>query len=318
MKTKIVIFISIYILLASCAPSTSTLPPVTNMPVSTTVPTNIPTITFTPTATLDPNAPEGTRESDAEGEYIEMENGDIARKVEYITATGEALWTGWAIEKTQPGGIPLLDIGELNAVQTRLLVQPNIPGSENILSLTHPDNLESSTGDNALSGVVSAALQTRMNILGDNTKVTPWFKQVSSGTATLPIITSTGDAVHVLLGPKTAFVTIVVPYESLDPSTVAGVTEWKDPYSESRKNFRSTVLGVDVNGNAICLIGSEEPLDTLPDKVIRLLSLWHAGNMINDPAQTTQEWSDWLSVFVTYADAKGNKKVPDIIIIRRQ
>ncbi len=318
MKTKVLILISIGILLTSCAPASSTPLPVTNTPTPTTIPTNIPTITFTPTATPDPNAPEGTRGSDAQGEFIKMESGEIARKVEYKIATGEVLWTGWAIEKTQKGGISLIDIGGLNAVQTRLLVQPNIPGSENILSLTHPDNLESSNGDNALTGVVSAALQTRMNILGDNAAVTPWFKQVSSGTATLPIITSTGEAVDVLLGPETGFITIVVSYDSLDSVTVTGVTEWLDPYSNSRASFRSMVVGVDEIGNAICLIGSEKPLNELPDKVIRMITLYHAGNIINDPDQTTQEWSDWLSVFVTYADAKGDKTVPDIIITRWQ
>jgi len=318
MKTKVEILISIGILLASCAPATSTPPPLTNTPVPTTIPTNIPTIALTPTSTPDPNAPEGTRGSDAEGEFVKMENGDISRKVEYKTATGEVLWAGWTIEKTQPGGISLIDIGEINVVQTRLLFQPNIQGGELFLSLTHEDNLENSPNANALTTVVDTSLQIRNNILGDNKALSTWFTQMFHGTAVLPIITSSGEGADVLLGPKTGFVTVIVPFESLDPATVAGVTEWKDPYSESRKNFRSTVLGVDVNGNAICLIGSEEPLDTLPDKVIRLLSLWHAGNIINDPDQTTQEWSDWLSVFVTYADAKGNKNVPDIIIIRRQ
>jgi len=314
MKTKIVIFISIGILLASCAPSTSTLPFATNMPNSTTIPTNIPTITFTPTATLDPNAPEGTRESDSEGEYIEMGNGDLARKVEYKTATGEVLWTGWAIEKTQPGGIPLIDDVATNAAQLRVLVQPNVSGGAGVASLTHIDSLDSTPSDQALTHTIYTAIKVRENI----TDVNAWFKLLRAGNALLPIITSTGEAADVRLGQKTGFVNIVVPYDSLDPAVVAGVTEWKDPYSGSRKNFRSTVMGVDVNGDAVCLIGSEEPLDKLSDKVVRMIVLYCAGNIINDPDQSTQEWSNWLDVIVQYSEAKGDKIIPDIIITRRQ
>lgn len=314
MKTKVVILISIGILLASCTPTTSTPPPVTNTPVPTTIPTNIPTITFTPTATLDPNAPEGTRGLDAEGEFVKMENGDMARKVEYKTAPNEVVWTGWAIEKTQPGGISLIDDVATNAAQLRVLIQPNVPGGAGLESLTHVDSLDSTTNANALTTIVYTAIKVRENI----TDVNAWFKLLRAGNAFLPIVTSTGESSDVRLGPETGFINIVVPYDSLDPATVGGVTEWKDPYPESRKNFRSTMVGVDVNGDAICLIGSEEPLDELSDKVIRMIALYCAGNIINDPDQTSQEWSNWLDVIVQYSEAKGDKKVPDIIITRRQ
>ncbi|MBP6811480.1 MAG: hypothetical protein KA138_08165 [Saprospiraceae bacterium] len=314
METKVLILISIGILLASCAHATSTPSPVTNTPAPTTIPTNIPTITFTPTTTPDPNAPEGTRGSDAQGEFIKMENGDIARKLDYKTATGEVLWAGWAVEKTQQGGISLLDSIETNAAQLRMFVQVDVPGGASLVSLTHVDSLDSTTNANALTTTVYTAIKVRENI----TDVNAWFKLLRAGNAFLSIITSTGETADVRLGPETGFVTIVVPYDSIESATVTGVTEWLDPYSNSRASFRSMVLGVDENGNAICLIGSEKPLNELPDKVIRMITLYHAGNIINDPDQTTQEWSDWLSVFVTYADAKGDKTVPDIIITRRQ
>ncbi len=314
MKTKVLILISIGILLTSCTSVTSTPPLLTSTSAPTTIPTNIPTITFTPTATPDPNAPEGTRGSDAQGEFIKMENGDIARKLDYKTATGEVLWAGWAVEKTQQGGISLLDSIETNAAQLRMFVQVDVPGSVSLVSLTHVDSLDSTTNANALTTIVYTAIKVRENI----TDVNAWFKLLRAGNAFLSIITSTGETAEVRLGPETGFINIVVPYESLDPATMPGITEWLDPYPESRASFRSMVVGVDENGNAICLIGSEKPLNELPDKVIRMIALYHAGNIINDPDQTTQEWSDWLSVFVTYADAKGDKTVPDIIITRRQ
>ena len=243
-----------------------------------------------------------------------MENGDIARKLDYKTATGEVLWAGWAVEKTQQGGISLLDSIETNAAQLRMFVQVDVPGGASLVSLTHVDSLDSTTNANALTTTVYTAIKVRENI----TDVNAWFKLLRAGNAFLSIITSTGETADVRLGPETGFVTIVVPYDSIESATVTGVTEWLDPYSNSRASFRSMVLGVDENGNAICLIGSEKPLNELPDKVIRMITLYHAGNIINDPDQTTQEWSDWLSVFVTYADAKGDKTVPDIIITRRQ
>lgn len=321
MKTKtryiFVITIIIPLLLGSCSSVSVTNAPVTPTTTitATTAPTITPTITFTPTATLDPNAPAGTRGTDGQGEFITMENGDITRKVEYKTASGEILWSGWAVEKTQAGGIPLFDALHFNLIPTKLYVSPDVAGGYNLKSLTHPDNTEPFTTSDSLDSMVTPELYTRLHVdLTNNTETNDLSHRLRSGGVPLPLITSTGESVEMLLGPETGFITLVVPYDSLTPTDGNGVSEWIDVRSGMR--FRSTMLGVDASGNAIGLIASEKPLNELPDNTVRLLVLFHAASIIAIESQEIQGYSVILDLFVQYADAKGDKLIPDIIVER--
>ncbi len=316
MKTKVVILISIGILLASCAPATSTPQLVTNIPVSTTIPTNVPTTTLTPIATLDPNAPVGTRGQDAQGEFVTTENGDVARKVEYKTTSGEILWSGWAIEKTQAGGIPLLDILHFNQIPTKLYVSPDVAGAHNLKLLAHPDNTESFNTIDSLDSMVRTELYIRLKVdPTSNTETNAISQKLRAEGVPLSLITSTGESVEMLLGAETGFMTIVVPYDTLLLEEGNGVSEWTDVRSGLR--FRSTMLGVDSAGNAIGLIASEKPLNELPDNTIRLIDLFHPASIIAIENQEVQGYSVMLDLFVQYADKKGAKTIPDIIITRR-
>ena len=140
---------------------------------------------------------------------------------------------------------------------------------------------------------------------------------------TIPIITTSGTdeggrpittRSEVRLGPNTGVITIVVSYESLDPAKVPGVTEWLDPYPETRFSFRSTVLGVDVDGNAIVLIASEKPLNELPVKLIRALLLFGPENIFRQEDQTEPYFNINLSVWVINADQNPGETEPDIIV----
>ncbi len=314
MKTKVVILISIGILLASCAPATSTPQLVTNIPVSTTIPTNVPTTTLTPIATLDPNVPVGTRGQDAQGEFVTTENGVIARKVEYKSASGEILWSGWAVEKTQAGGIALLDSGPYKVVPVKLLFASDVVGGEALISLTSPADPDG--GHDSLMSAVYTALLERKNIsMSDNNGSRDFWDKLGKGELSLPFTTSKGTSTEVFLGSDTGFTTIVVPYTLLVPAEGNGVSEWVDVRSGIR--FRSILIGVDSAGNAIGLIASEKPLNELPDSAVRLLTLFHSASIIAVESQEVQGYSVTLDLFVQYADKKGNKTVPDIIITRR-
>ncbi|GEM_PF-1835671 len=285
----------------------------TPTPRPTETPTAVPTATEIP----DPTMPLGEVGKDAEGTYVKMENGDIARKIDYKNSKGEILYEGWAVEKTQKGGIPLLDIGEHNLIPTKLQVAANVEGGHEIASLTYIDNTEASSRPNSLHGVVSPDLRLRLNIdIYNQSQNNDFWSKLFAGSLSIPYTTSTGKSVEGKLGPDTGFITIVVPYDSLDPATVHGVTEWLDPYHESRSSFRSTVLGVDKDGNIVGLIASKKPFNELPDKLIRALVLFHPENVIREEAQTTQEFTAMTQIYVQSADAMGDEKVPDIIITR--
>ena len=279
-------------------------------------PTETPTVVPTATEIPDPTMPLGETGKDAEGTYVKMENGDIARKIEYKNSAGEILYEGWAVEKTQKGGIDLLNITRYEkAAPVKLMIASNVLGGEALASLTSPDNPDVS--HDSLMGAVYTALKPRYNIPdGDNDGISDLFDKLGKGVLSLPFITSSGESVEGKLGPDTGFITIVVPYDSLDPATVNGVSEWLDPYSEPRLSFRSTVLGVDKDGNIIGLIASKEPFNELPDKLIRALVLFHPANIIKEEDQTTQGFPNILQHFVQSADAMGAEKVPDIIITR--
>ncbi|MDP1715846.1 MAG: hypothetical protein Q8L41_13985 [Anaerolineales bacterium] len=317
-QTSLLLLLSIF--LASCANVATSAPaaPDSSTLDSTPTPQSTETQTVVPTATEmpDPNMPLGEMGKDAEGKYVKMENGDIARKVEYKNSAGEILYEGWAVEKTQKGGITLLGTGgPYRAVPVKLMIASNVSGGEVFASLTSPDNPDS--GFDSLNSVVGTALRARKNISNsDLVGLNDYIDKLRKGELSLPFITSFGKSVEGFLGPDTGFITIVVPYDSLDPATVNGVTEWLDAYPESRSSFRSTVLGVDKDGNIVGLIASKKPLNELPDNITRMLLLYHAANIINDEDQTHQEWSNNLSIYILYADAKGDKKVPDIIITR--
>ena len=294
-------------------------------PTLTPAPTETPTAVPTPTEIPDPTMPLGEVGKDAEGKYVKMENGDIARKVEYKNSAGEILYEGWAVEKTQDGGIPLWDFGNVNLIPFSLFVTYDVPGIHSIESLSHQDNINpegGGGGSDSLTGVAIADLFHRKNIntknisTSDQAEMQKFNIEVFNGVATLPLVTSTGESVEGKLGPETGFITIVVPYDSLVPTTENGVTEWLDPYPTSRSSFRSTVLGVDKDGNVIELLASETPLNELPDNLVRALALHLAASVIDKEDQTTQGFPLILQAYVRYADASGDEKVPDIIITR--
>ncbi len=174
----------------SVATETPPLATQTVEPTATYTPVPTETITPTPTEIPDPNAPLGEYGRDADGVYVKMENGDIARKLEFKTATGEILYTGWVVEKTQPGGIKLINFGYSHVIPATLFVDPNVPGSEAILSLTQVNNTAMSTTRTSITSDVRSALNKRPNIA--NTDVSDLYNQLSKGRVTIPIITSSG------------------------------------------------------------------------------------------------------------------------------
>jgi len=322
-QTSLLLLLSIF--LASCAnvatsapaaPDSSALADSTFTPL----PTETQTVVPTPTETPDPNMPLGETGKDAEGKYVKMENGDIARKVKYKNSAGEILYEGWAVEKTQKGGIPLWDFGNVNLIPLSLFVAYDVPEGRSIESLSHQDNINPEGGGggaDSLTGLAIPQLFIRKNISRqDQAEMTKFNIEVFNGVATLPLVTSTGESVEGILGPDTGFITIVVPYDSLVPAEGNGVSEWLDPYPTSRRSFRSVVLGVDKAGNVIELLASETPLNELPDNLVRALALHLAANVIQKEDQTTQGFPTVLQSYVKYADASGDEKVPDIIITR--
>jgi PBP1b-binding outer membrane lipoprotein LpoB len=322
--------ISLILILTACSggqatksAATETPPPATQTaePTATNTPAPTETITPTPTEAPDPTAPLGKYGRDADGVYVIMENGDIARKREFTTATGEILYKDWVVEKTQPGGIKLINFGYSHVIPATLFVDPNVPGSEAILSLTQVNNTAMSNTLTSITSNVGAALNKRPNIA--NANVSDFFNQLSKGGVTIPIITSSGtDEVglpittrsEVRLGPNTGVITIAVPYESLDPAKVPGVSEWMDPIQDQRSYFRSTVRGVDAEGNAIVLIASEKPLNELPIKLIRALLLFGPENIFRQEDQTEPYFNINLSVWVINADQNPGETEPDIIV----
>lgn len=319
----LVLFTLFSMSLTACnAAPTLTAPESTSAPdfTPTPRPTETPTVVPTPTEIPDPTMPLGEVGKDAEGTYVKMENGDIARKVEYKNSAGEILYEGWAVEKTQKGGIPLWDFGNVNLIPFSLFVTYDVPGIHSIESLSHQDNINPEGGGggaDSLTGLAIAHLFHRKNInTSDQAEMQKFNIEVFNGVATLPLITSTGEAVEGKLSSETGFITIVVPFDSLIPSEGNGVSEWLDPYSTSRRSFRSTVLGVDKDGNIIELLASETPLNELPDNLVRALALHLAASVIDKEDQTIQSFPIKLQSYVKYADASGDEKVPDIIITR--
>lgn len=316
----LVLFTLFSMSLTACnAAPTLTAPEATPVPIATPTPrlTEIPTVVPTPTEIPDPTMPLGETGKDAEGKYVKMENGDIARKVEYKNSAGEILYEGWVVEKTQKGGIPLLDYSDANLIPSWLLVDPAVLGGHEIQSLTHKDNIEGSSGPDSLTAAAQTELYHQKNIdTSDQDAMRTFRLEVLEGIATVPIITSTGGVVESELGPKKGFITIVVPYESLVPAEGSGISEWLDPYPDSRRSFRSTALGVSSDGNTICLVGSQASLNELPDKLIRALDLLCFANIVDKVDQKETGFPSVLQHFVKFADAGGAEKVPDIIVTR--
>ena len=306
----------------SAATETPPLATQTVEPTATNTPVPTETITPTPTEIPDPTAPLGEYGRDADGVYVIMENGDIARKREFKTATGEILYTGWVVEKTQPGGISLVNVEPIKAIQAKLFIDPNVPGGEAILSLTQVDSTAMSYTLTSITSDVRTALIKRPN--NANATASDFYDQLSKGRVTIPIITTSGtDEVglpittrsEVRLGPNTGVITIVVPYESLDPAKVPGATEWLAPYQDARFSFRSVVKGVDAEGNAIVIIASEKPLNELPVKLIRAIFLFGPERIFGQEDQTTEQYfSVTLQVWVQDADKNPPETVEDIIV----
>ena len=293
------------------SPATQTVEPTaTNTPVPTE------TITPTPTEVPDPTAPLGEYGRDAEGVYVKMENGDIARKREFKTATGEILYVGWVVEKTQPGGISFVNVGPLKAIQAKLFINPNVPGSELLLSLTQVNNTAMSTTRTSITSAVGAALNKRPNIA--NANVSDFFDQLRKEGATIPIISSSDVHADVLLGPGTGVKIIGVPYNWFPQEMMATVTQSWEPYSGGNFGIRSTVLGVDAEGNAICLMAFEKPLNELPnelrDKLMRAYFLVCPDNIFRQEDQKEQGITDDTQVLILNADQNPGETEPDVIV----
>lgn len=298
--------------LASCTPALT--PPATLTatltPLPTSTPTIIPTITNTPTPTKDPNAPK---------EFTRYENGvyylDITDNGTSFTYMYDEEQKLWIRELTPKGGYPLWDSVDYNAIPIRIFISQDVPGGQNIMSITHKDVTDYSD-KSPVTGIIIADVGKRF-LQKKATHITQpeWsqlVKDLKDGKALIPLITSSGEQVKGTFGPETGFIVTIVSPDLLEPLVGNGVSEAYDQYLV----IYSQVQGLDEYGNIICRIASKKPLDQIDDIHLRIIFFFHAANIIGHEDQTRQGYTTHLFLYARASKGGRDDYSKELGIIR--
>ncbi len=339
---RIPCFLLLSIFLASCTaivpPSTSTITPVaaadstsTPRPTRTTAPTNTPE----PMSTPDPmkDAPEGTTSVSEDGitfykalvdpttgeAIIDPNTGEqmVVTWTEFKNVSGEALWDGWSVEKTQTddvvGGIYLVDHDDISEeIMLRVFADQAIV--EEIPIISHTNDTKEIQNDQKFSAPLIGNIVLRKFQVKSATDVpqedlNAFSDDLSSDEGvSFTYVTSTGEHT-VNMGHLNGFDLVMLPYSDprIDPKLVSGAREVED---SKGLNLRIIIMEPNEEGNVMVLMGTEKPFNTYSANAQRKALLFAIANFFEQIDQTSPLFYRSVGVL---ADASGeNDPLPYI------
>ncbi len=315
MKIKnIVTGLLVAFILVSCVPATElvvtkVVPKKTAIPLTPTVP---PVETLVPT--VDTNAPEKWQgEKDIQGNYIIREqstDGEIIKTwVEYKSPSGETLWNGWTVNKTEGKGIPIWDIGLPNHPYNRignimLLCSDTVPECYSIPRFIHIDKTPEMGNDSDLTSTSFVKLFQRTHEGKDPSGADA---MEINGDFHLEFFLDTPENTLAWnLSPSNGAIEILSSWLSLDGA---------DEFYFGNLHIRMRIAGVDTNGELIVLLASEKPVNSLTDFEFSGLIFLAPSLIIQQEDLSNTTSLEVLMSFVNAADnpsSKGNLWIESI------
>jgi hypothetical protein len=189
----------------------------------------------------------------------------------------------------------------------------NTTGERVILDISHEDVISADDANNPITRKFLDMLKDRYfpdGIDSNSQEWKDWLSEMKKGADSevfLSVITSSGELVQMRLSNETGFILKIK-----DVLVGDDVSQWKG----LNNAYYSHVTGIDMNGNIICEIASDIPIDQLNDEQIRLMLFACVGSVMTYESQEVQGNTPDGQVLAQNSAKTRLDGKPDLIINR--
>lgn len=288
--------------------------------------TSIPSPTFTATPTVDPlaGAPEGTTGINSNGEWTKtvIENG-YAYAYNYNAELRQYV--------REVGTIILFDTPQRNYLPYTILVAGNVENERSFISISHQDITDINAPNNWLTRTFSPELRARyfaddprngtltsmegsrvmqMEMLG--------LGEGEQKQAYLDIIvangTPEGKVKRVKLSETTGIILTILTPEDIAKLGGENVLELHAQGDGHNYTYFVEVYDVDNAGNELARMAFRDPLDQIPENILRKVLFTIPGNLVDHKDQREQGFTNVAQIFAQYSAKPGLDGKPDVVI----